>query len=185
MGEHHLSHVADVKTAGVEAVLVAFDIESVTGAPPCRNDYVAALRDRHPGTFIQAWGAVDPFKGEHAVELAVTAVREHGVLGFHFHPIMGHYAVDEPALNPLFETIAGLGVPVMIDVGTTGMGAGMPGGLGARLEHARPLSVDNLAARFSSLGPRSGPSTSSVTPAAVRRTTSSSANSSSAKAVSI
>lgn len=143
--------VADVKAAGVEAVLVAFDIEAVTGAPPCTNGYVAALRDRHPETFIGAWGAVDPFKGERAVEEAVTAVREHGVLGFHFHPIMGHYAVDEPGLNPLFETIAGLGVPVMIDVGTTGMGAGMPGGLGARIEHARPLSVDNLAARFPSL----------------------------------
>jgi predicted TIM-barrel fold metal-dependent hydrolase len=143
--------VADVSAAGVEAVLVAFDIESVTGAPPCTNSYVAALRDRHPETFIGAWGAVDPFKGEQAIADAVTAVREHRVLGFHFHPIMGHYAVDEPALNPLFETIAGLGVPVMIDVGTTGMGAGMPGGLGARLEHARPLSVDNLAARFPSL----------------------------------
>jgi predicted TIM-barrel fold metal-dependent hydrolase len=143
--------VADVSAAGVEAVLVAFDIESVTGAPPCTNSYVAALRDRHPETFIGAWGAVDPFKGEQAIADAVTAVREHHVLGFHFHPIMGHYAVDEPALNPLFETIAGLGVPVMIDVGTTGMGAGMPGGLGARLEHARPLCVDNLAARFPSL----------------------------------
>ena len=73
------------------------------------------------------------------------------VLGFHFHPIMGHYAVDEPALNSLFETITGLGVPVMIDVGTTGMGAGLPGGLGARLEHARPLALDNLAARFPAL----------------------------------
>src|SRR5690349_21722480 len=143
--------VADVKAAGMEAVLVAFDIEAVTGAPPCTNGYVAALRDRHPETFIGAWGAVDPFKGERAVEDAATAVREHGVLGFHFHPIMGHYAVDEPGLNPLFETIAGLGVPVMTDVGTTGMGAGMPGGLGARIEHARPLAVDNLAARFPAL----------------------------------
>ena len=26
---------------------------------------------------------------------AVAAVREHHVLGFHFHPIMGHYAVDD------------------------------------------------------------------------------------------
>ena len=143
--------VADVKAAGVEAVLVAFDIESVTGAPPCTNSYVAALRDRHPATFIGAWGAVDPFKGEQAIAEATAAVREHHVLGFHFHPIMGHYAVDEPALNPLFETIAGLGVPVMIDVGTTGMGAGLPGGLGARLEHARPLAIDNLAARFPAL----------------------------------
>jgi uncharacterized protein len=143
--------VADVTAAGVEAVLVAFDIESLTGAPPCGNGYVAALRDRHPGTFIQAWGAVDPLKGEAAIADATAAVREHGVLGFHFHPIMGHFAVDEPALNPLFETIAGLGVPVMIDVGTTGMGAGLPGGLGARLEHARPLALDNLAARFPAL----------------------------------
>ena len=48
--------VADVKAAGMEAVLVAFDIEAVTGAPPCTNGYVAALRDRHPETFIGAWG---------------------------------------------------------------------------------------------------------------------------------
>jgi non-ribosomal peptide synthetase component E (peptide arylation enzyme) len=46
--------VADVSSAGVEAVLVAFDIEAVTGAPPCTNGYVAALRDRHPETFIGA-----------------------------------------------------------------------------------------------------------------------------------
>src|SRR5437016_1048370 len=151
VGKSEEDVVADVKAAGVEAVLVAFDIESVTGAPPCTNSYVAALRDRHPATFIGAWGAVDPFKGERAIAEATAAVREHHVLGFHFHPIMGHYAVDEPALNPLFETIAGLGVPVMIDVGTTGMGAGMPGGLGARIEHARPLAIDNLAARFPAL----------------------------------
>jgi predicted TIM-barrel fold metal-dependent hydrolase len=87
-------------------------------SPPCGTG--TRRRSSAPG------GAVDPFKGEQAIAEAITAVGEHHVLGFHFHPIMGHYAVDEPALNPLFETIAGLGVPVMIDVGTTGMGAGMP-----------------------------------------------------------
>src|ERR1700759_625883 len=88
--------VADVKAAGVEAVLVAFDIEAVTGAPPCTNSYVAALRDRHPETFIGAWGAVARFKGGRPIADALAAVREDHVLGFHFHPIMGHYAVDEP-----------------------------------------------------------------------------------------
>ncbi|MBV9857103.1 MAG: amidohydrolase family protein, partial [Streptosporangiaceae bacterium] len=97
--------VAEVTGAGVQAVLVAFDIESLTGAPPCGNAYVAGLRDRHPDTFIQAWGAVDPLKGEQAIAEAVAAVKEHRVLGFHFHPIMGHFAVDDEALNPLFETI--------------------------------------------------------------------------------
>jgi predicted TIM-barrel fold metal-dependent hydrolase len=42
-------------------------------------------------------------------------------------------------------------VPVLVDVGTTGMGAGIPGGMGAPLEHARPHAVDNLAARFPAL----------------------------------
>jgi hypothetical protein len=88
---------------------------------------------------------------EQALKDAEKAVHQHGVVGFHFHPIMGHFSVDDPKLNPLFETISGLGVPVMVDVGTTGMGAGMPGGMGALIEHAHPLALDRLAARFPDL----------------------------------
>ena len=60
--------VADIKaTLGLEAILVAFDIEHLTGAPPCGNSAVAAMRDRHPDVFIGAWGAVHPLKGEAAI----------------------------------------------------------------------------------------------------------------------
>ena len=143
--------VTDFREHGIEAVLVAFDIESVSGAPACTSEYVAGLRDRYPEVFIQAWGTVDPLRGEQAADDAKRAVTEHGVLGFHFHPIMGHYSVDDPEFRPLFETIGELGVPVMIDVGTTGMGAGMPGGNGAVLRNAHPQSVDLLAASFPDL----------------------------------
>jgi predicted TIM-barrel fold metal-dependent hydrolase len=143
--------VADLQRHGIEALLVAFDIETVTGAPPCTNEYVAALRDRHPDTFVGAWGAVDPRKGEQAITDAETAVKDHKVTGFHFHPIMGRFSVDDRAYYPLFEAINGLGVPVMVDVGTTGMGAGMPGGMGAVLRHAHPAAVDRLAADFPDL----------------------------------
>ncbi|HVD02036.1 MAG TPA: amidohydrolase family protein [Candidatus Dormibacteraeota bacterium] len=143
--------VGDFQAAGVEAVLVAFDIESFTGAPPCTNAYVAEMRDRHAGTILQAWGAVDPLKGPAAVEEAVRAAGEHQLLGFHFHPIMGRFAVDDPSLRPLFEAIDGLKLPVMIDVGTTGMGAGLPGGLGSKIRHAHPLAIDELAANFPNL----------------------------------
>ena len=137
--------------AGVEAVLVAFDMESVTGAPPCSNDYVAELRDRHPGRILQGWAAVDPLKGAEALDDARHAIEDLHLLGFHFHPIMGRYAVDDETLRPLFELIDALKVPVMIDVGTTGMGAGLPGGLGSRLRHAHPLALDDLAANFPNL----------------------------------
>jgi uncharacterized protein len=143
--------VADFRAHGIEAVLVAFDIESVTDAPACTSEYVAGLRDRYPDTFIQAWGVVDPLSGEKAIRQAEQAVTEHGVLGFHFHPIMGRYTVGDPELAPLFAAITELGVPVMVDVGTTGMGAGMPGGGGARIYDAHPKAVDELAVRFPDL----------------------------------
>jgi uncharacterized protein len=143
--------VADFAAAGVEAVLVALDLETTTGTPPCTNDYVKAMQQRHPDRIIHAWAAVDPFKGETARKEATRAIAELGMLGFHFHPIMGHFAVNDRQFYPLFEVIDALNVPVMIDVGTTGMGAGMPGGLGAKIRHAHPACVDELAADFPGL----------------------------------
>ena len=143
--------VADFTAAHVDAVLVALDLETITHTPPCSNDYVAAMRGRHPERIVGAWASVDPWKGEDALREARHAIEDLGMLGFHFHPIRGHYAVNDRALYPLFETIAALDVPVMIDVGTTGMGAGMPGGMGAVLRHAHPSAIDRLAADFPTL----------------------------------
>lgn len=143
--------IKDFTDANVEAVLVAFDIETASATPPCTNEYVAAMRDNNPGRVIQAWASVDPYKGEVAIRGATAAIRELKMLGFHFHPIMGRFAVDDRRFYPLWETINGLGAPVMIDVGTTGMGAGLPGGLGAKIRHAHPLAVDELAADFPNL----------------------------------
>ena len=141
----------DFRNAGVEAVLVAFDIETAAGTPPCSNEYVAKMRDNNPGVVLQAWAAVDPLKGKSAINEARIAISELGMLGFHFHPIVGHFSVDDRQLYPLMETINGLRVPVMIDVGTTGMGAGTPGGLGAIIRHAHPSAIDRLAANFPDL----------------------------------
>jgi len=132
---------------GVEAVLVALDLEITIGTPPCGNDYVADMWKRNQGRVIQAWGAVDPLKDD-AAEDARHAVEDLGMMGFHIHPIMQHFAVDERRFYPLWETIAALGAALMIDVGTTGMGAGTPGGMGAKIRHAHPLSLDDLAADF-------------------------------------
>lgn len=151
VGRPEAEVVADIRAAGLQSVLVAFDIESITGAPACGNASVAALRDRYPDVFIAAWGAVDPHAGVAAIEEARRAAVQDRVIGFHFHPIMGRFSVDEPQHRPLFAAICELGLPVMIDVGTTGMGAGLPGGLGARISHAHPMAIDNLAAEFPDL----------------------------------
>jgi predicted TIM-barrel fold metal-dependent hydrolase len=143
--------IQEFTDAGVEAVLVALDLETTIATPPCSNEYVEAMWKRHPGRIIQAWGAVDPFKGEIAIQEAKHAIENLGLLGFHFHPIMGHFSVNDRQFYPLWETIAALNAPVMIDVGTTGMGAGLPGGMGAKIRHAHPLAIDDLAADFPAL----------------------------------
>lgn len=143
--------IQEFTDAGVEAVLVALDLETTVATPPCSNEYVAGMWKRHPDRVIQAWGAVDPFKGEMAIQDAKKAINELGMLGFHFHPIMGHFAVNDRRFYPLWETISALKAPVMIDVGTTGMGAGLPGGMGAKIRHAHPLAIDDLAADFPDL----------------------------------
>jgi uncharacterized protein len=134
--------------AGVEACLVALDLETTVATPACTNEYVHAMWKRHPKRIIQCWGTLDPFKGELAIRQAKKAVLELGFMGFHFHPIMQHFAVNDQRFYPLFEVINELKAAVMIDVGTTGMGAGMPGGMGAKIRHAHPSAIDELAADF-------------------------------------
>src|ERR687888_256691 len=65
------------------------------------------------GTIRQAWGAVDPFKGEEAILQAEQAVKGLHLLGFHFHPIMGRFSVDDQRLYALWESIDALKVPGM------------------------------------------------------------------------
>ena len=143
--------LADFTAAGVEACLVALDLETTVATPACTNEYVHDMWKRHPKRIIQCWGTLDPFKGELAIRQAKKAVQELGFIGFHFHPIMQHFAVDDTRFYPLFEVINELKAAVMVDVGTTGMGAGLPGGMGARIRHAHPASIDNLAADFPNL----------------------------------
>ncbi|HEY7608486.1 MAG TPA: amidohydrolase family protein [Alphaproteobacteria bacterium] len=142
--------IAEFTAAGVEACLVALDLETTVKTPPCTNDYVHGMWKRHSDRVIQCWGTLDPFKPDATAE-AQKAVEQLGFIGFHFHPIMQHFAVNDRRIYPLFEAIDALKAAVMIDVGTTGMGAGLPGGMGARIRHAHPSAIDDLAADFPNL----------------------------------
>jgi predicted TIM-barrel fold metal-dependent hydrolase len=136
--------------AGVEACLVALDLETTIKTPPVTNEYVHAMWQRHPKRIIQCWGALEPSK-KNVLEETKKAVKQLGFIGFHFHPIMQHFAVNDRRYYPMFELIDELKAAVMVDVGTTGMGAGMPGGMGAKIRHAHPGAIDELAADFPNL----------------------------------
>lgn len=142
----------DYRSLDILGIPVAFDAETHTGEPPCTNDYVAGLIKRYPDVFIGGFASVDPLKGQSAIDDATRAVRELGLMGVKFAPSLQGFALDDRRFYPLWETIAGLGVPIQVHMGTTGLGAGSPGGLGIKLEFGRPIPyLDNFAADFPQL----------------------------------
>ena len=63
-------------------------------------------------------------------------------------PVQG-FAPTDRQFYPIWDLLQSLGAPVLIHCGTTAIGAGEPGGLGFKLDYARPIpNIDNVAADF-------------------------------------
>lgn len=131
-------------------VLFAIDAETATGRAPVPNDYIAECVRRWPDTFT-GFGTVDPWKGAMAVNEAAR-VRDLALKGLKFHPQQQAFYPNDPRFYPLWEQAQRLGLIVLFHSGTTGVGAGRPGGGGIKLGYARPIPyMDDVAAEFPDL----------------------------------
>ena len=134
----------------IVGVLLAWDAETATGQKPLRNDTVAEIVRRYPGQFV-GFASVDPHKGDRAITEIERAIRELGLSGAKFHPGVQAFYPNDRRFAPLFEKITELGIPALFHTGTNGLGAGMPGGGGIKLDYTRPIYLDSLAADFPAL----------------------------------
>ena len=126
------------------AVLLAWDAETTTGRPRVPNETVAAACRDHPDVFT-GLGSVDPHKGAAAIA-EVANIAALGLRGVKFHPSLQAFAPDDPAFRPLFAACQQHGLLALFHTGTSGIGAGQPGGQGIRLDYARPIRLDAVAA---------------------------------------
>ncbi len=140
---------ADYEAIDVMAVLLAWDAETATGRPRVPNELVAAACSDHPKTFV-GFGSVDPLKGDRAVE-ELDRISELGLKGVKLHPSLQAFAPDDERHWPLYGRCEELGLAALFHTGTSGIGAGQPGGQGIRLDYARPIRLDAVAAAFPSL----------------------------------
>jgi predicted TIM-barrel fold metal-dependent hydrolase len=108
------------------------------------NETVAAACRDHPDVFT-GLGSVDPHKGAAAVA-EVANIAALGLRGVKFHPSLQAFAPDDPAFRPLFAACEQHGLLALFHTGTSGIGAGQPGGQGIRLDYARPIRLDAVAA---------------------------------------
>jgi predicted TIM-barrel fold metal-dependent hydrolase len=137
------------KERNLIAVVFNVDDEAGMGRRRLGNDEVLEAARRHPDTLIP-FGSVDPHKGKLGVREARELVKQ-GVRGFKFHPNVQAFWPNNRDYYPLYEVIAEAGLIALFHSGTTGIGAGMPGGGGVRLKYSNPMYVDDVAADFPDL----------------------------------
>ena len=130
-------------------ILLAWDAQTATGRPPLPNEVVAEIVRRHPRRFA-FFASVDPWKPTAIAELE-RAVTELGAIGAKFHPSLQDFYPSDERHFPLWQKAAELGIPCLFHTGTSGIGAGQPGGQGIKLDPARPIHLDIVAARFPQL----------------------------------
>ena len=131
------------------AVIFTVDDEAGMGRKRLGNAEVLAAAEANPDVLIP-FASVDPHKGK----LAIREAREwiaRGARGFKFHPNTQAFWPNDTAWYPLYELIQDAGLIALFHSGTTGIGAGMPGGGGVRLKYSNPMAVDDVAADFPAL----------------------------------
>ena len=140
---------AHYRERNMAAVLFTVDDEAGMGRRRLGNDEVLEAAAANPDVLIP-FASVDPHKGKLGVREA-RALIERGVRGFKFHPNIQAFWPNDRAWYPLYEVIAEAGLIALFHTGTTGIGAGMPGGGGVHLKYSNPMLVDDVAADFPEL----------------------------------
>jgi predicted TIM-barrel fold metal-dependent hydrolase len=139
----------EYEALNVLAVLLGWDAETATSRPRLPNTLIAEACRSHPRAFI-GFGSVDPHKGERAVE-EVQRIAELGLRGVKLHPSLQAFAPEDERYWPVYERCAQLGLIALFHTGTSGIGAGRPGGQGIRIDYAQPIRLDPVAAAFPEL----------------------------------
>jgi predicted TIM-barrel fold metal-dependent hydrolase len=139
----------DYEELDMLAVLLAWDAETATGRPRVPNELVAQACRGHPEAFV-GFGSVDPLKGKAAID-ELERIEQLGLKGVKLHPSLQGFAPDDERHWPLYEKCQEIGLVVLFHTGTSGIGAGQPGGQGIRLDYARPIRLDAVAATFPDL----------------------------------
>ena len=137
---------AKYKELDFMAVILANDDRTAQGDAWDSNDWVASITRQYPDTFI-GFGSVDPWMGKLAIKEVERASKELGMKGIKFIPMTQEFYPNERRFYPIYEKIAELGMVAMFHTGTTGVGAGLPGGGGVHLKYTKPIPyIDDVAA---------------------------------------
>jgi predicted TIM-barrel fold metal-dependent hydrolase len=134
----------------IAAVIFPVDAERETGFRRYNNYEMLEVAADNSDVLIP-FASIDPHKGKLGVREARKLIEEYGVRGFKFHPTMQGFYPNDRMAYPLYEAINDGGAIALFHTGQTGVGSGMPGGMGMRLKYSNPMFMDDVAADFPDL----------------------------------
>jgi predicted TIM-barrel fold metal-dependent hydrolase len=145
----------DLRQAGVRAI-VDFGYTKYLAPEPAAaiHDYGFATQRAHPDAILGQWVHFQPERGMPALaefrRCLDAAQAQHCFLGL---AVMGSGGLpaSDPAWDPFYKLCIEAKAPALVFVGTTGLGAGLPGGGGITLDSCHPRHLDAVAARFAEL----------------------------------
>jgi len=115
------------------------------------HDHAFETERAYRDAILGHWVHIDPKMGAEGVrELRRCIDRKIGFLGYGISGSLSPPSSDE-SYDPYYRLCIEAGIPVLIFVGTTGLGAGLPGGGGVILDHCHPRHLDLVAARYPEL----------------------------------
>ena len=115
------------------------------------HDYGFATERARADAIIGHWIHIDPHTGLEGVrELRRCIENAPGFIGFAVSG-SGSGPPSDPAWKPFYELCIEAKIPALIFVGTTGLGAGLPGGGGILLDDCHPRHLDQVAAKHPQL----------------------------------
>jgi len=115
------------------------------------HDYGFETQRAHPDAIIGHWIHIDPHTGADGVrEMRRCIETAPGFVGFAVSG-SGSGPASDAAWKPFYDLCIEAGIPALIFVGNTGLGAGLPGGGGILLDDCHPRHLDHVAAKFPQL----------------------------------
>src|SRR5947207_4659246 len=115
------------------------------------HDYGFETERAHADAIIGHWIHIDPHTGVEGVrELRRCIENAPGFIGFAVSG-SGSGPPSDPAWKPFYELCIEAKIPALIFVGTTGLGAGLPGGGGIVLDDCHPRHLDQVAVKYPQL----------------------------------
>ncbi len=129
----------------IVGVLLAWDAETATGRKPLAT----TLSPRSCDAILSSSSASPasiPTKASAPSPEIERAIQELGLPARSSIPASKHSIPATAIPPPLRQDRRALGIPALFHTGTNGLGAGMPGGGGIKLDYTRPIYLDSLAA---------------------------------------